>query len=264
MEKLVSRHAHNVKFAGSSPAPATMIDEKKDIEQYFADAIMERPYGFSVSGQHFFLYPVTLGKLYLLQRQLENIEINAELIQKDVSLEALRLAKEKKDECLMIICYHTCKTKEEVFDTLLIEERKDLFEKELSYEDIAALMIIVLTSDKTNLFIHHFGIDKEQDRMNTVNRIKNEGSKNNLVFGGKTQYGTLIDMACERYGWTKQYVVWGIDYTSLRLMLADKVNSMYVTDDEYKKLPASVKNANEDIIKPTKENMEAIMNMNWK
>ena len=95
-------------------------------------------------------------------------------------------------------------------------------------------------------------------------RIKARNDKNNLTFGGKTVYGSLIDAACERYGWTKDYVVWGIDYTSLRLMLADKVNSVYCSEDEMKKLPASVRNTNEEVIKPTKENMERIMSMDWR
>ena len=41
-------------------------------------------------------------------------------------------------------------------------------------------------------------------------------------FGGKTIWGTLIDAACERYGWTFDYVVWGISYNNLTLMLKDK------------------------------------------
>jgi len=238
------------------------MDNTSAIEQGLADAVMGRPYGFSVGGKHFFLYPITMGKMFLLQRQVDALGVKAENIQVDVSIEALRLAKEKQDECLTIIAYHTCKTPEEIFDNALIVEKKNLFRNEMSQEDIAALMILVLTMDKTSTFMTHLKIDQEHDKMARAMKIKE--SKNSLVFGGKSVYGTLIDAACERYGWTKEYVVWGIDYTSLRLMLADKVNSVYFTDDELKKLPASVRNNNEDIIRPTKENMERILSMNWK
>lgn len=240
-----------------------MTEEDREIEQYLSDAIMGRPQGFSIGERHFSLYPLTLGKMQILQRQIESLDINQQTLQENVSVEALRLAEEKQDVCLTIIAYHTCKNADEVFDNILVSERKALFKKEMSNEEIASLMLIVLSSDKTALFFKHLGIDKEQERMNTVMRIKNKGDKNNITFGGKSIYGTLIDAACERYGWTKEYVVWGIDFTSLRLMLADKVNSIYLTDEEAKKVPASVKNPRVETIKATKENMEDIKKMDW-
>lgn len=265
MEQLVARKVHILEVAGSNPAPATMNDENKDIEQYFADTIIGRPYGFSVGEQHFFLYPVTLGKMYVLQRHIESLGINQNNIQRDVSIEALRLAKEKKDECLTIICYHTCQTPQELFDNALIVERTNLFKDELSDDDVAALMIMILSIDKTNHFIKYLGIDKEQDRMSAIMRIKEKSNKNNITFGGKSVYGTLIDAACERYGWTKEYVVWGIDYTSLRLMLADKVNSMYFSDDDMKKIPRHLLVNSSAIIKADDlKNKELIRRMNWK
>lgn len=215
-----------------------MKQDRKEIEQYVADTIMERPYGFSVADEHFFLYPVTLGKMYLLQRHLESLGINQQNIQNDVSMEALRLAKEKKDECLTIICFHTCKTKDEVFDTELIASRTELFSKELSEEDIAALMIMVLTTDKTNIFIKHFGINKEQDDMRKVMEVKNRNDKNNFTFGGLTIYGSFIYPLLE-LGMSWDEVVWERSYTNLRMLLADKVNSIYVTDEERKKIRVS-------------------------
>lgn len=238
---------------------------KEDIEQYIADAIIERPYGFSVGNEHFYLYPVTLGKIFLLQRLIEALEVNQKNLQVDVSAETLRLAERKKDVCLTIIAYHTCKTSDEIHDSLLIANRKELFAKEFTKEDVAALMMIVLSSDKTSLFMKHLGIDKEQDRLAIVMRMKSGGDKNNLTFGGVSQFGSLLDAACERYGWTKEYVVWGIDYTSLRLMLADKITSVYITDEERKKLPASVLNKNEETIKADDpKNKALIQSMDWR
>lgn len=240
------------------------MENNVETEQYLCDAILGRPYGFSIGERHFAIYPVTLGKMFLLQRQIEALEINQQNLQQDMSLEALRLAKEKKDACLTIVCYNTFKTPEEIFDNALLTERKALFERELSIEDLSTLMIIVLTADKTSTLLHHLGIEKEQERLSTVMRVKAKSDKNSLSFGGKSVFGSLIDAACERYGWTKEYVVWGIDYASLRLMLADKVNSVYCSDEEMKKLPASVRNSNDETIRPVKENMERIMAMDWK
>jgi len=242
-----------------------MEEDKKDIEQYVAYTLMGRPYGFSVGDRHFALHPVTLGKMYLLQPCIDSLGIDPQNVQRNLPMEALRLAGEKKDACLTIICYHTCKTKDEVEDTAMLAERKALFERELSEEDIAALMIILLSSDRTAVIMKHFGIDKEQDRLAEVLRIKARDDKNNLTFGGKSVFGSLIDTACERYGWTKDYVVWGIDYTSLRLMLADKVNSIYCTDEEMKRIPARFRYNSDAILNADgRQAMELIRQMSWR
>jgi hypothetical protein len=122
-------------------------------------------------------------------------------------------------------------------------------------------MIIVLTNEKIGLFVKHLGIDREQERMRKVMAVKN--SKNNISFGGKSYYGSLIDAACERYGWTMEYVVWGISYTNLRMLLADKVSSIYISDDELKKLPASALNGNTAVRADSEEGRELIRNMDW-
>jgi hypothetical protein len=50
-------------------------------------------------------------------------------------------------------------------------------------------------------------------------------------------FGQLIDPACERYGWSYEYVVWGISYAALTAMMADKVTSIILTDEEKKNVP---------------------------
>ena len=238
--------------------------EKKNIDYEIEDMIMGRPHGFSVEGERFFLYPLSLGKLYLLQRLYEQLEINTQYLQLDISYEAIRLAKLKRSACIQIIAYSSCKDKEEVFDTTNNRLKIQFLDKNLSEEDIVTLMIIILSSDKTSLALKHLGIEKEQERIKQINRIKNANDKNTITTGGISVYGTLIDAACERYGWTKDYVVWGIDYASLRLMLADKINTIYITDEERKKMPASLMVGDGDTLKATKENMEAIKKMDWR
>ena len=72
--------------------------------------------------------------------------------------------------------------------------------------------------------------------MNAVVQAKKK-DKGSIVFGGKSQFGALLDFAFERYGWTKEYVVWGIDYPTLRMALSDRVTSVYVSDEEWKRIP---------------------------
>lgn len=73
-----------------------MIEDRKIIEMNIADTIMERPYGFQVNKRHFYLYPITLGKTYLLSRLIESLDMNADIIKSNPYMEALRLCQEKK------------------------------------------------------------------------------------------------------------------------------------------------------------------------
>lgn len=209
------------------------MDKEKQLELDLADTIIDRPKGFSVGRRHFYLYPVTLGKMYLQKRVTENLDINTDLLQVNPYAEALRLVETKKVDCCLLLTYHTLQTKKEVLSNRIVTVRKNIFLREMDNDDIATLVLTCLTSDKTSLFIQHLGIDKELERMADVAKAKE--SKNTFNFGGKSVYGTLIDAACERYKWTFDYVLWEISYTNLWLLMKDKVTSIYLTDDEMKK-----------------------------
>lgn len=209
------------------------MDKEKQLELDLADTIIDRPKGFSVGRRHFYLYPVTLGKMYLQKRVTENLDINTDLLQVNPYAEALRLVETKKVDCCLLLTYHTLQTKKEVLSNRIVTIRKNIFLREMDNDDIATLVLTCLTSDKTSLFIQHLGIDKELERMADVAKAKE--SKNTFNFGGKSVYGTLIDAACERYKWTFDYVLWEISYTNLWLLMKDKVTSIYLTDDEMKK-----------------------------
>lgn len=209
------------------------MDKEKQLELDLADTIIDRPKGFSVGRRHFYLYPVTLGKMYLQKRVTENLDINTDLLQVNPYAEALRLVETKKVDCCLLLTYHTLQTKKEVLSNRIVTIRKNIFLREMDNDDIATLVLTCLTSDNTSLFIQHLGIDKELERMSDVAKAKE--SKNTFNFGGKSVYGTLIDAACERYKWTFDYVLWEISYTNLWLLMKDKVTSIYLTDDEMKK-----------------------------
>lgn len=237
------------------------MDKEKQLELDIADTIIDRPKGFSVGRRHFYLYPVTLGKVYLQKRIIENLEINKELIQTNPYAEALRLIETKREDCCLLIAYHTLQTKEDVLSNRKVTIRKNIFMREMDNEDIATLILACLMYDKTLLFIQYFGIDKEQERMSEV--IKAKDNKNSFSFGGKSIYGTIIDAACERYKWTYDYVVWGISYTNLQMLLKDYVKSVYLTDDEMKS--AHLNNTSAMIDGNDKDAvMNTIKNMNWK
>lgn len=228
-----------------------------------ADTIIDRPIGFSVGSRHFYLYPVTIGKMFLLGRLNEELQVNHQILNIDPHIEALRLVTEHREICSRILTYHTIRTKAKIFDNEFVEKRVEWFAKNTDLDALAQAMVMVLQSDKTKTFMEHLKLDKERERMERVIKVKKD--KNNINFGGLSIYGTHIDAACQRYGWTFDYVVWEISYTNLQLLMADKLTSIYVSDEERKKLPASVFTRQTDVINADDpKNQEKIKQMNWR
>lgn len=237
-----------------------MYESKVDIDEEILEAIMERPYGFAVKGKRFYLYPVTLGKSILLLRLMRELEIDTELLAKSPSLEALRVTSAHKDVAILIIAYCTAKDKQEIFDNARLEEYQRLLSDNLSDEDIAQLLLIIYQYDKTASFIKHLGLDRDQKEQAKISKLKNKNG-NTVMFGGKSIYGSLISAACEKYGWTLDYVVWGISLVNLRMMLADSVNSIYLSDDEKKS--ARLTTGQEIVDMDNPDNWAKIKAMKW-
>lgn len=210
--------------------------ESREIYYELIDAIIERPVSFSVGEEQMFLYPASLGKMYIVAKILDSLKVSIEAMTNDAYTEASRLCKYKRDEAIRLIAFYTVKEKEDHFNESLIKNRCDVLSS-LDDNDLATLIVIVLTGDSSDKFIKEFGIDKEKQTVQKIVRHKQD--KGNLSFGGKTMYGTLIDSACERYGWSFDYVVWGISYTNLRMITADSVISMYLSKEDMKKLHIS-------------------------
>lgn len=209
-----------------------------------AIVLTDTPLGLQIGARHLFLYPQTLGKLYLTSQIIERLELNAENLKANSLMEALRIVENHKQDCCKLIAYHTLQKKSDMLNTRVLKARENIIFKYCDNDDIATLLITILSENKMQEIITHFGIDKETNRMAKVNQAKN--SNNQYVFGGKTVWGTLIDAACERYGWTLDYVLWEISYANLNLMLKDKITSIYLSDEEKKK--AHIAGANEKIL----------------
>ena len=210
---------------------------KVNIEQNLADTIIERPHGFKIGSRQFYLYQITLGKSYLLNRLMENLDINKSIIGTNPFLEVLRLSYEKKNEALRIITYHTLEGKE-VLDNEKVEERMNFLSENLSNEDIAQLLMTVLNQDNVSDYLKYLKIDKEKDAQAKVMKCKDE-NKNVYSFGGKSVYGTLIDYFAQRYGWTMDYILWGISYNNLQMLMSDAVTTIHLSDNEAKRCRVS-------------------------
>lgn len=200
------------------------------------DAVIERPVDFSVGKTRLNLYQASLGKMFLVTRLLDSMKVSQQRLSEDAFSEAARLCRFNRENVVRLIAFYTVKYKEDHFNNELIERRCSILST-LDDEELTTLLMIVLTQDSSDKFIKEYGIDKEKQIVQRI--VKYKQDKGNLSFGGKTVYGTLIDSACERYGWSFDYVVWGISYTNLRMITADSVVSMYLSKDDMKKLHVS-------------------------
>ena len=213
----------------------------KDIVYNLEDVIIGRPHPFTLGGRQFYLYPVTLAKMFLLHRQVESLGINRSLLNTSPYVEAMRLANHNRDVCCQILAYHTApNTYNDLYDIEKFNERKEFFMKEMESEDMASLLINLLSTDKTEQFIKHLGLDKERERLAKVMEIKDKnGSGTNITFNGVSVMGAFIQPLMEM-GFTDNEILFEKGYTYLRLRLADKVTSIYLTEDERQNVPTSL------------------------
>lgn len=131
-----------------------------------------------------------------------------------------------------IIALSTTNTKDEALDSKLIKSRTNYLASHLSEADMTSLLMCILRSDSATDVIREVGLNKEAEDRKRIAKVTGDQS---VSFGGRTIYGTMIDYACERYGWTFDYVVWGISLFNLRMMLADAMSSSYLSEENMRK-----------------------------
>lgn len=212
-------------------------ESDRTIDMDIADAIIERTVGFDIGANRYHLYPVTLGKYVLIQRMISCLNLNAENIKVNPYIEILRVVESNKCDICRILSFHTFPRREDVLDNKKINSRAKVFERKLSNEELAELFLITLP-DNVEVFIGYMGLDSEMKERKRISEYKREKSFS-VSFGGKSIYGTLIDYACQRYGWTMDYVVWGISYTNLRMLINDAITTIELTQEEAKDLGIS-------------------------
>ena len=198
-----------------------------------ADIVMEKPYGFSVDGKQFYLYPSTLGKNYLIGRLVRSLGLDESGLAEDEYAEVLRIARQKPDQLCRILAYHTLNTKSELFDEKLISTRTKFFAKHIDAKDLAVLFYMTLTREDLRAATKRLGIDAERQRQKRVFAAK-KPETNTFTFGGKSIFGALIAPACEKLNLTPEQVVWGISNQFLQLLMADSISQIYLTDEEKK------------------------------
>lgn len=205
----------------------------KELGTIIANVLTDTPIYFTIGNKRYCAYPPTLGKIYLVSKILDSLGINKENITINPFLEIMRVVKAKRKECCKLLAYHVTNKREKLLDIEWIERVSSSINRAADDEDLTTLLVVILKESSLENIVSMTGIDKETERMSKVSAAKD--TKNQYVFGGNTIWGSMIDVACERYGWSYDYVVWGISYNNLTLMLKDKITSIYLSDEEAKK-----------------------------
>lgn len=214
------------------------------IQQSLVDAITERPISFSVGSVCYNIYPPSLGLYLLRSRLLSSLELDSKLLELNPTLELMRLVHEYRDIVLHLIALSTLRGYAEVNDTAKLNGRKKHLGNKLTTKELTQLLSLILLPDRYDEIAEHFGITKEATMRERVAKVKEDRAMMN--FGGRTLYGGLIDYACERYGWTMEYCLWGISYENLRLLTADANQSVHLSEEESKKLMSGLSTINAD------------------
>lgn len=210
-------------------------NDKRRIERMMEDSIMEMPIGFEVGGVNLFLYPITLGRAYLISREKEGMADN--LVNVFASASEKVRENYRRSIC-RIVAIQTLRTKEEIFDCDTLDNRIDFLYREADDNGLCCLYDIIMASlEDSQLYIKSYGLDYDKKDLSKIARLKADGG--NISFGAKTAYGSFIAPACEKFGWSMEYVVWGIGLTNLEMLLADASTSVYLSKDERKKLKIS-------------------------
>lgn len=202
-----------------------------------SDAMIERPVSFMLGARRLCLFYPTLGKVQLLSRLIEPLGFSVKATT-DVDFYAVakKATENRRNETLRYLAYcclpgDDCLNEDKVLDMIKSLDQAD-------NDGLAVLLITALTMDKTAAIKNELGIEMETKRLEMVIKAKDD-DRNSISFGGKSIWGALIDAACERYGWTYHYVLWGISYCNLQMLLSDHVKTVFLSDKERKRIQVS-------------------------
>ena len=212
--------------------------QDRELDQVLADIITAQPHEIRIGRKVLCLYPVTLAKTFVLRRWMDSLEIDASLLKANPYMECLRLAETQREKVSEILAVHSApNTQESLHDSHSRAMRRSLFAS-VKTEHLAGLLLSVLTQDRTEELMQHLGLSAEHDRLMEVLKVKRDSDTNNLSFGGKSIFGAFIGQL-KGLGYTDEEILFERSYSYLRLVLADKVTSVYLNDEELESLPQS-------------------------
>ncbi|MBD5319358.1 MAG: hypothetical protein HDS07_00430 [Bacteroides sp.] len=233
---------------------------KESLNDALADAVMDRPREFFIDGRRFCLWSPSLGMTMMLSRHFEELGIDETVLRGNPSMEALRLASTETDKVCNILSILSFRTFRNLSNSTKISRRADFFKQHLDAKDLSQLLLLILSEPKVESFISLSGIEDERTTQSKIAQIKKDKS-NTLSFGGLTIYGSLISPAMSSLHMSFHDVVWGISLVNLRMLLADAMSSVFLSDEEAKALGSG--GDKKEIFGMSESDFEALRQMKW-
>lgn len=210
-----------------------MMLNKDNLNEALADAVMDRPREFFIGERRFCLWSPSLGMSLMLERHIADLSINDRFLSKDPSTESLRLSTLKREQVCMIVAIHTFRRFSELSNNRRIKSRAEYFQSNLDVKELSQLLLIILSEPKAETLISLSPIGEQREKQAQIAQIKKSG--NAFTFGGNTIYGSLIAPAMTTFHLSYRDAVWGMSLVNLKMLLADNINSVYLSDEEAKK-----------------------------
>lgn len=157
------------------------------------------------------------------------LEINNEQLAINPNAELLRVFAEQNDICMRLIAINTFKG-DGCLDNVEVEKRIAMLRRKLHVDDAITLLTRVLAVTSTQDIQDNLGITGELKDMRRAQEAKKDSST--MTFCGKSVWGSMVDVLAEKYGWTLDYILWGISLANVQMLLSDSVKTVYLTDDE--------------------------------
>lgn len=201
------------------------------------DLIIERSRTICIGGRSFRIQPPSLGKTLILSRYNRRLKLPSAKTDDELMKALLTIVHNQPDVVCEMLAVFLSNGSEELLDDNHIAEVSNYLASELDTVGRATLLHLYFEDKPASYYIKLLGIDKEQERQRKAEAAKDKSSS--LRVGGVSLFGALLDTACERYKWTYQYVMWDISYNVLQTMLADVVQSIYLTEAERKRARVS-------------------------
>lgn len=232
---------------------------KENLNETLADAVMDRPREFRIDDRRFLLWSPTLGMSLMLSRHLSGLEINRALMAKDPTMEILRLATTNKEKCCHILAIHTFRRCRHLTNSELIKQRAGFFRDHLENKELAQLLHMIFMEPDADSLITLSGLREQQEKQAQIAKVKREKNRT-MTFGGLTMYGALIAPAMSALNMTMHQVVWEISLTNLKMLLADTVSTVYLSEEEVKAINAE---ASKEKYGMTPEDIAKLKAMDW-
>jgi hypothetical protein len=226
-------------------------DEKKILANV-SDTIIELPNYYKVGGQDFYMYPPALGTMLLIERAMRKYDLSQET---QGLWNILKAARKNKKLIIEILAICSFEDRKEARKSAVLHKRISEISK-VTTEDAATLfMMFAQWTNDYDQFMKFFHLDIEQKYMQRAGKAK-EKDTNTYTFNGKSIYGTLLSVACERYGWSYEQVIWGISLCNLNMLMADHIATIFLSDKE--KRVASIPH-DRTVVKATEQNKDEIL-----